>query len=165
MNIVQDMNKALEVMHNVGSWMFAEGISTSDWWNPNNMNEKFMLQHSEPEEYYVLLINDKPAASVILQDNERNLSWEVIDGQNTQKSLYVHWLAVHRDFAGQKLSHKLLDFAIKKAKEQGLDKVRLDTNADSEILMNLYKDYGFKIRGIEPYGDGHRLAYFELKLD
>lgn len=165
MRIIQDMNLALKVMSNVGEWMYANGLSTSEWWDPKNMNRNFMLKHADEEDFYVLEISNLPAASVVLQDNQRNLSWEPIDGNEKVDALYVHWLAVHRDFAGQGLSSKLLDFSLMKADEIGFDRVRLDTSADNPNLMNLYKSYGFKVRGIEPYGNDHKIAYFEYMLD
>lgn len=69
MEIIQDMDKAITVMHEVADWTQKNGMNQSLWWDPQNMNRDFLIQHIEPNEFYVAIENEKPAASVILQDN------------------------------------------------------------------------------------------------
>ena len=120
--IIQDTDRAIEVMHNVGTWMESSGLSPSQWWKPENMNRQFLLKHTESDEYYVAIIDNQPAASLVLQETERNQSWKSVDGDNPKQALYVHWLCVHRDFAGQGLSEKMIEFAEKEAKKRTLIK-------------------------------------------
>lgn len=147
--ITQDLNKSIEVMHNVGVWMDKSGLNPSIWWKPENMNRDFLLKHTEPNEYWVALVSNKPAASMILQESERNQSWKSVDGDKPKKSLYLHWLCVHRDFAGQGFSQKMVDFAIDEAKRRGFKLLRLDTNANENKLCKLYESLGFILMGTQ----------------
>lgn len=70
--INQNVNQAIEVMHHVGSWMETAGLNPSIWWQPTNMNREFLLQHTEPDEFFVLLVDNQPAASMVLQETERS---------------------------------------------------------------------------------------------
>lgn len=163
LKIIKDLDKSIEVMNNVGLWMEKSGLKPTKWWKPENMNQEFMLKHAEPDEFYVALINNKPAASMVLQETERNQSWKSIDGEKPKNALYLHWLCVHRDFAGRGLSLKMVKFAKKEARRRGFNILRLDTNADEEKLCQLYDDMGFRLMGVEKEGK-HSTAFYELKL-
>jgi hypothetical protein len=87
---VQDVDQSIQVMHNVGSWMEISGLQPSKWWNPANMNRKFLLQHADPNEFFVALVDGQPAASMVLQESERNQSWRTVDGEYSKTALYIH---------------------------------------------------------------------------
>jgi len=161
--IIQNMNRAMEIMHNVGAWMEKSGLNPSKWWKSRNMNRKFMLKHTEPEEYYVAMVDDKPVASMVLQETERNQSWKSVDGNSPKKALYVHWLCVHRNFAGQGFPIRMIDYATKVAKKRGFNRLRLDTNADEKKLCKIYKDLGFSLVGSEVERK-HTTAFFEKEI-
>lgn len=163
MEILQDQDNAISVMQNVSSWMVERGLSINQWWDPQNMNPDFLLQHIEPNEFYVAMIDGRPAASVILQETERNQSWEYIDNGNSQKALYVHWLCVAREFAGMGYSKVMIDFAAEEAIKRGLSLLRLDTNAEEEKLCKLYERLGFELMGVE-LEDEHSTAYYQKSL-
>lgn len=156
--IINDIDKSLEVMGNAAQWLLESGRRPSKWWLPENMNRDFMLKHSEPNEYFVALVRGKPVASMILQDNERNQSWQAIDGEKSKPALYVHWLCVHRDFAGQGLPKILIEFAVEEASKRGLKLIRVDTNADEKRLRATYEQLGFALMGTEK--DGERTTAF-----
>ncbi len=84
--IVNDADRAIALMHGVCVWMDKAGLVNSEWWKPKNMNKEFMFKQAEPDEFFVAIINGEPAASVILQDNERNQSWHYIDKNLPQKA-------------------------------------------------------------------------------
>lgn len=160
LQIIQDVDTAIKIMHSVGMWMEKSGLNPSKWWKPENMNHEFMLQHTEPEEFFVALVDGKPAAAMVLQETERNQSWKSVDGDTPKKALYVHWLCVHRDFAGQSLPIKMIDYANNQAKKRGFNRLRLDTNADEKKLCKIYEDLGFTLKGIEEENES-KTAFFE----
>lgn len=161
--IIQDIDKSVEVMHNVGLWMKQSDLNPSKWWKLENMNRSFLQQYTEQNEYFTALVNGKPAASMVLQESERNQSWQSIDKKNPKKSLYLHWLCVHRDFAGQGLSQTMIDFAKDEARRRGFKLLRLDTDAHEKKLCLLYEDAGFKLMGTED-GEVHKTAFYQFEL-
>lgn len=150
-------------MRDVAEWMKSSGKPMSQWWEPKNMNPAFLLQHTELNEFYVALVEGKPAASVVLQDSERNQSWKHIDGNKTQKALYIHWLCVARAFSGQGFSKVMIDFATNEAKKRGFKLLRLDTNAEEERLCKLYEGLGFQLMGTEQE-ENHKTAFYQKVL-
>lgn len=163
--IIQDREKSIAVMLDAGTWLQESGKEPSLWWKPENMNQAFLSQHTEPEEFYTGLINGNPAASIVLQETERNQSWKPVDEDNPQTALYIHWLCVSRDFAGQGLPKKMIDFAIKEAKARGFNRLRLDTEADQPKLCHLYESFGFKLMSTQVEDDGHQTAFYQMNLD
>jgi len=158
--IIQNFGQSIEVMHEVGMWMEKAGLHPSQWWKPQNMNKAFLFQHTEPEEHYVALANGIPAASMVLQETERNQSWKSVDGEKPKRALYVHWLCVARKFAGKGLPNVMIKFATNEAQKRGFKLLRLDTDADEEKLCSLYIKLGFKMMGTEKEGD-HKTAFFQ----
>lgn len=161
--IIQDANMAMEVMHNVGLWMERSGLNPTEWWKPENMNKEYLFKHTEPDEYYVAMMDDLLAASMVLQETERNQSWKSVDGDQTQRALYLHWLAVHRDFSGRGLSGIMVEKAKKEAKKRGFSLLRLDTDADEPKLCSIYEGLGFKLMGTEKEGN-HKTAFYQITL-
>ena len=145
---VQDMDLAISVMRNAGKWLLESGRDPSKWWQLQNLNREFLLQHVEPDEFYVALIDGKPAAAEILQETQDVQEWKSFDKNNSPKVLYIHWLCVARQFASQGLPKVMIDFATKKAKEKGLSLLRADTNAQETKLREIYESLGFQLIGI-----------------
>jgi len=163
MNIVNDTDRAIMLMYEVSLWMKENDLDHSKWWKPTNMNQIFMFKHAEPNEFFVVIKDGETAASVILQNNERNQSWKFIDKNNPKPALYIHWLTVNREFAGQGFSKILIEFASKEALKKNLKLLRLDTDADQPKLMNVYKNLGFELMGIGQEGD-HKTAYYQKSV-
>ena len=163
MNIVNDPDKAINLMREVYLWMKTANLVHFEWWEPANMNREYMYKHAEPDEFFVAFENGAAVASVILQDNERNQSWKFIDKNNPKPALYLHWLTVIREFAGKGLPKILIDFAVKEALKKNLKLLRLDTEANQPKLMNVYKNLGFELMGIGQEGD-HKTAYYQKSV-
>ena len=147
-NIVQDTDIALSVLKNAAEWLQQIGKGHGEWWNPDNMNRSFFEKYTKPNEFYVLMKDNKPAAAVILQKEQNLQDWSTVDKGIHKDALYIHYVAVHRDFAGQNLVGYLIDYATRMARNEGIDTLRLDTNADEPKLCNLYESFGFKLIAI-----------------
>lgn len=141
--IIQNADIAIAIMYNVGKWLVESGKNPEEYWLPENMNRDYLLKHVEPEEFYVVLVDGKPAASVVLQENQRNQSWESVDKDKPKNALYIHWLAVNREFSGKGLPRIVLDFSLREAKRRGYNLIRLDTIASQPKLRKIYDDLGF----------------------
>ena len=162
-SIVKDMDRAIGVIHRVGEQLEKSGKNPSKWWKPKNLNRKFLLQYAKPEEFFVALANGKSAAAAILQLSQNAQDWKNIDKDNPQKALYIHWLCVVREFAGQGLSKKMIDFAKEYARKSMVRLLRVDTNADEKKLRKLYEDLGFVLAG-EDQEDYRKTAFYEMKI-
>ncbi len=162
MEIIQDIDKTIEVLRDAGKWMKESGKPVSKWWDLKNLNKEFLLQYAKADEFYVLLLDGKPAAAAILQINQNGQDWESIDKGNSPKALYIHWLAVVSAFHGQNLSKEMVKFAIQLAKKNNCSVLRVDTNADETKLRELYLHLGFMLVGEEK--EEYRTTAFYEKM-
>lgn len=161
--IIQNVDQAISVMHSAATWLLKSGKKPNKWWQPQNMNHDFLLKHAEQNEFYVAIVNGKPAAAVILQNNERNQSWKSIDKENPKQALYLHWLCVEREFASKNLPKVMVDFANNLALKRNIKLLRLDTNANESKLREIYKNLGFSLMGIEK-NETHNTAYYQKTI-
>ncbi len=148
-NIIQDMNLAISVMRSVGKWFEESGKIPSKWWKLENLNPEFLLKYAKPQEFFVALVNEKPAAAAILQFSQNSQDWESIDKDRSQKALYIHWLCVDHEFSGKNLPKAMIDFAGKMARENHINLLRVDTNANEMKLRKIYEKLGFSLVAVE----------------
>ncbi len=139
LEIVQDVNQAISVIRNAARWLKDSGKNPSKWWQLKNLNRKFLFRYVKPNEFYVILVNKKPAAAAILQLSQNAQDWKHVDKNRPQPALYIHWLCVHRQFAGRGLPKIMVDFAAKLAKENNINLLRADTDADETKLRKIYR--------------------------
>lgn len=158
--IIQNVDQAISVIYNAATWLKKSGKNPSKWWQPQNINRDFLLKHAEPNEFYVAIVNGKPSAAVILQNNERNQSWKSVDKDNSQQALYLHWLCVNRKFAGQNLPQVIVDFANQQALKRNIKLLRLDTNAHETKLREIYENLGFSLMGIKKE-ESQNIAFYQ----
>ena len=158
--IVQNVDQAISVMHGVGRWLEESGQNPSKWWQPQNMNREFLLQHAEPSEFYTVLVDANPAVAAIIQDNQRNQSWQSVDKNKSVIALYIHWLCVNRQYAGRGLPKIIIDFAEQQAISKGMHLLRVDTNAQEMNLRKIYENLGFKLMAIKQE-DYRQTAFYQ----
>lgn len=160
--IITDLDKAIEVLRDASRFMSDTGKSVSKWWSLENLNKEFLLQHTKPDEWFVALIDGKPASCVVLQQNDINKEdWSHVAEGKHEDSLYVHWLATHRDFAGQNASKILMDYAEELARKKGLSLVRLDVDSSNDKLREIYDKLDYK--HILDKDEGYRTTSFYQK--
>ncbi|MEX0616734.1 MAG: GNAT family N-acetyltransferase [Candidatus Woykebacteria bacterium] len=162
--IVQDTDKAITVMHSAGEWIKDSGKYLSKWWDPENLNRESLLRHAEPDEFFVGLVDEKPAVATIFQLNQRNQDWSSVDKDYPKKALYIHWLSVEREFAGMGLPKLMIDFATHQAQEKNIRLLRLDTNVEEVKLRKIYEDLGFRLVSVAKE-DNHKTAFYQKTLD
>ena len=102
------------------------------------MNLDFLGQYAKPDEFFVAIVEGRPAAAAIIQQEQTAQDWSSVDKGSPPKAMYVHWIAVEREFAGKGLPTILINHAEKLALENDISVVRLDTNSDEPKLFNLY---------------------------
>ncbi len=157
------MDKAISVMRNASKWMKESGIAVSKWWDLKNLNKNFLLNYVKPEEFYVVLVNYKPAAAAILQLSQSAQNWKNVDKNKAKHALYIHWLCVSKDFRGRQMPKSIIKFSQELAKENNVRLLRADMNAEETKLRKIYKDLGFKLVA-ELQEDYRKTAFYEKKV-
>jgi len=110
--VLQDREAALVVLGRVGQWMLDSGKNPSKYWHPDNMHSQFFKDKNvDDNDFYAAMVDGKPVAAQILEWSQKGQDWSCIDKGPAPPSLYLSWLCVDRDYAGQGLPKLLIDFS------------------------------------------------------
>ena len=119
----------------------------------------------EKGELWVWEDSEGYAAAMILnsgsQEEYAKVKWEL--DATPDEVLVIHALGVMPKYHGTGLSHELVKFAIRTAKEQGKKGMRLDVLAGNLPAERLYPKFNFKlIETIEMFYEDTGLAMYKL---
>ncbi|GAF09464.1 GNAT family N-acetyltransferase [Paenibacillus pini] len=89
---------------------------------------------------------------VILQPRANAWDRKLWGEDGHESSVYLHRLAIHRDYAGQDLGSDILQWALTGIQFAGKDRIRLDCIAGHEKLNALYLRNGFTLIETTPNG-------------
>jgi ribosomal protein S18 acetylase RimI-like enzyme len=135
----------------------------SEAWRPENLNREYLLQWAKPDEFFVGKVGGVPAVAAIVQREQTAQDWSSVDKGVSKPAIYVHWLAVSREFSGHDLPAAMMEFATMQARSAKVPVVRVDTNASETKLRSLYERLGFHLVGLAE--EGYRTtALFEMPV-
>ena len=103
---------------------------------------------------------NREAIGILKFQTEDNLFWPDLSYPD---AAYIHRVAVRRSFAGLKISHRILAWAVAHARSLGKSYLRLDCEAARPGLRAVYENFGFdhhSDRQVGPYF----VARYEYKL-
>ncbi|GGO50445.1 hypothetical protein GCM10012287_30180 [Streptomyces daqingensis] len=129
-------------------WLASRGI---DQWQfpPHRDRIEHALSHGE----CFLLVEAHQALGTITVDEHADPEfWR--DTDHPHDALYVHRMAMSRTAAGRDLGGVMLDWAAKRAAQQGKKWLRLDAWKDNAGLHRYYRDHGFDF--VRKVDLGHR---------
>jgi GNAT superfamily N-acetyltransferase len=110
-------------------------------------------------ELYVVEVGREPAATftLLLEDP---FFW----GERPPDAVYLHKLAVRRDFAGRKLGARIVEWIVSDAAGRGREFVRLDCQRDLPGIRAYYERLGFELRGEKTKGPNRAWALYERNV-
>ncbi|WP_160692252.1 GNAT family N-acetyltransferase [Clostridium sp. C2-6-12] len=126
-----------EILMDAVIWMKKNKLQNQ--WNEENIKWNSLSKEYEINDFYIDFQNGIPAACVAITDLDLKYWPEIPQG----KSLFIHKLAVKREFSGKGISKELIDFAKKLSLENGINSLRLDCNSQRNKLRMLYENEGF----------------------
>lgn len=98
---------------------------------------------------------------------------QIWEAKDKDPAVYIHRIAVHPQYRGQKLVTKITDWAIAYAKQHHKKYVRLDTVGDNKGLIRHYTACGFNFLGLQqlqhtdglpPHYHNATVSLFELEV-
>jgi len=108
-------------------------------WNEDSIKWNSLSKDYQINNFYIDYHNGVPAACIAITDLDSKYWSEIPQGE----SLYIHKLAVKREFAGKGISKELINFAKKLSLKNGINSLRLDCNLQRNKLRMLYENEGF----------------------
>jgi ribosomal protein S18 acetylase RimI-like enzyme len=133
-------------------------------WNEHYPDRKSFVRDIRNSELYVYCIKDMIVGCIsvcsLMDEVYRKVSWKT----NGKNSVYIHRLAVEPGHQKQGIGGKLMDFAEKKSKSDGIDSIRLDTFSQNRVNQNFYEARGYiKLEDIYfPLQSEHPFHCYEL---
>lgn len=110
-------------------------------WSPEHLTPEALLRTYGLQEMRLGRVAGEVVAAMILQGSDPLFWPEAPEGE----ALYVHKLAVRREWAGRGLARLMLEHAVSEAQAAARPFLRLDTVADRMRLRALYEDFGFVV--------------------
>jgi len=138
-----DAPALVSLYNRVAHWMHSS-MGITEQWDPQIPDDE-IRQMIATGEAYVAVIGDVIAGAVRLSA-EIEEPWE----NSAQDALYVHSLAVAREYAGMDVGRRILDWAAEVARRAGKTCLRLDCMAENPRLRRYYAGAGFCDLGQHP---------------
>lgn len=134
-----DVEDVLRLLQRAAACLQNKGINQ---WRPEEFTQELLIHRVRRGELIVARSDGEPAGTLALQTSDVP-TWGSDDG----RALYVHSLAVSRQFAGQRVGEQLLRWAEAEVVSQSRSSLRLDCWSGNHALRRYYTDLGFQWRG------------------
>ena len=127
-----DTQEALKIMKEAASWLIEKG---EPLWLLYDIDEEAF---KNPKKDFIVLYEDGQSTAAMILNRSGNGLWP-----DDKDSVYIHKLAVKREYAGQGYSLNMMEYAIDFCRQKGIRFLRLDCDAKREKLCRLYEKSGF----------------------
>jgi GNAT superfamily N-acetyltransferase len=141
--------EALGILREAAAWALGRGVNV---WADAELREQDLLAAAELGQLLMGFSGDRFAATMLLQSSDP-IYWP---DAAPHTALYLHKIAVRREFAGLGWLSRLIEFAVNDARDRGVPWLRLDTLCRSP-LEGLYARHGFAALNEPPIVIGGRL--------
>jgi len=119
------------------SWLDDKGVHQ---WEYKDVTWEAISELFRVEDFFIAYADGNPAACMALIDYDP-VFWENVP---KGESLYIHKLAVRREFAGMGIAKSCIDFAKTRARSVGATSLRLDCYKNRHKVRAIYEKEGFK---------------------
>jgi GNAT superfamily N-acetyltransferase len=141
--------EALGILREAAAWALGRGV---DVWADAELRESDFVAAAELGQLLMGFSGHRSAATMLLQSSDP-VYWP---DAAPHTALYLHKIAVRREFAGHGWLTRLIEFAVNDANGRGVRWLRLDTLCRSP-LEGLYARHGFAALNEPPIVMGSRL--------
>ncbi|MCJ0978837.1 GNAT family N-acetyltransferase [Rhodococcus sp. ARC_M12] len=157
-----DAATILGLRHAAEDWLFARGI---DQWTPREVPLTTVAAQIEAGEFHVA--RREPGAPIV---GALRLIWAdpAIWPEEDGHAGYVHGVVINRSESGMGLGASLLEWALRRSRQEGRSLLRLDCAETNTELRNYYLRQGFRYVGRREFADGSSwfsVALFERPTD
>ncbi len=140
-------------------WMEKNGLQ--NLWNESNVKWSNLRNSYKITDFYISYQNGEPAACMALTDYDP-IHWPDIP---KGESLYLHKLAVKREYAGKGCSRELIDFAKALSYKNAISSIRLNCNGQRTKLREVYEKEGFICEEEKTLSDKYVIALYIHRTD
>ncbi|WP_096186497.1 GNAT family N-acetyltransferase [Evansella halocellulosilytica] len=159
----EDTDDIIALLVNAANWIKTKGFDQWDYYLTDlEKNKQEIVDSIEHQASYVLKDRMLTIATVTLEGRANEWDDEIWGEEAKQPNvIYLHRLVVHREYAGQNLGSKIINWSKKYVKNKGYSCIRFDCIGSNEKLNEYYKQHCPLKERIEIYG-GH--SKYEIPL-
>lgn len=156
-----NLEEIASIIRQTSKWLKSKGIL--QW------NEDFQASRLEDEffndELFVVLDQSQRIIGTLSLSKRKNGFWRDDSLTNSLPSIYLHRVAISREFAGRKLGAGIIEWAKEFAQERDFALLRLECDKTNPYLPGFYRDCGFDYIG-EIFHSPWQMTFslFEMKL-
>jgi ribosomal protein S18 acetylase RimI-like enzyme len=159
-----DANDIIMLRRNAADWL--RGMGTDQWqkpWPSPEAEIERLKKSIAVETTYIVRFFSEPVATFAIDDFADPDLWT--EDEQCESALYIHRIAVHRDYSGVRLGAILIELIMASVRVKGSQCrwLRVDVWATNHKLQQYYRNLGFEhVRTIESeYPSG---ALFQLEV-
>lgn len=147
-----------EILFDAVKWMHRMNLENK--WNEDNIKWERLSNQYKITDFYIDYEENIPAGCMVLTQYDQQNWPEIVDGE----SLYIHKLAIKREFAGRKISDELINYAKSTAELYHIKTIRLNCNKSRKKLRELYERQGFICVSEKVEADGYGVAFYRYDV-
>lgn len=155
---IDNIHYVEEILNDVLDWL--DSIKVEQW-EREHIKWSHLSKSYVPEDFILCLVDGEVAGCMAVVDYDPYF-W---DGCVKGDALYIHKLAVKRQFSGLGLSTAMLNYVKDNCIKNNISLMRLDTHCQRDKLKLLYEEFGFKPICEKSFYDGEYDAIlYEMKV-
>lgn len=139
----EDIDQIMAIVHETIEDLNQEG---NYQWDDKYPTEARFLEDINNNHLYIVESEDK-VAGFICMNQEEDEAYQTLEWRLDKPALVIHRFAIKRDKLRQGLGTKLVEFAIRFARNKGLNYVKVDTNSKNSRMNRLFQKLGFNYVG------------------
>lgn len=157
----EDYEKVMEILSDTANWLNHKG---STQWSDLLAGEDVHNIKSAIENKEVYLVRQQAVLIGMFALWKRQSEWDQLlwGGKPINNVSYLHRLTLTKSAHGQKLGVQLINSALDTAKQNKINRVRLDCLADNQYLNKLYKNSGFQLKATDKKADMFNSNFYNL---
>jgi GNAT superfamily N-acetyltransferase len=146
-----------EVLREAASWLEKRGVPL---WLPSELGRSDIEAHVTDGLYFLAEVNGECAGTFRFQLTDPEF-WPDVP---PHESVFVHRLAVRRQYSGGQVSSAMLTWAAERGRQLGRSYLRLDCEARRPRLRAVYEAFGFRHHSDRQVGPFF-VSRYELPLE
>lgn len=149
------------IVRQTAKWLKTKGIQQWSENYPISRLEKELLN----DELFVVRDRYNKIIGTLSLSNIKSEFWPDDSSRKSSISMYLHRVAVSREYSGQNLGSELILWAIDYCKKQNIGLLRLECDKTNPFLPGFYRECGFECVG-ESFYPPWKMTFllFEMKL-
>ncbi len=152
-----DWGTASEILMDVVKWFSNKG---EPLWTEEQVSVEGLKASYKNEESFIAYHDNTPIGCMFLLESDPVCWPEVQD----KSSIFIHKVAVLRNFKGTGVAQEMLQWASGYAQRQGKSWLRLACPADRPKLRQVYDSFGFMLGDRGRVGEFEDVARYELRV-